>query len=137
MKHFVLARRGRFFVHHKNTHLDPSELTDPSESLEPCLMSLDPCGAGITSELRWTPLVAWVLRPPRSQSTYNTPKQWVTIRKFEIFFLGFGLLSCLVLLVGKWQQLFSALFKKTCLKVESWKLKYKRKEVPKYARTKG
>jgi len=55
----------------QNTHLDPSELTDPSESRDPCLANLGPGCVGITSQLRWTPLVAGFLRPPRSQSTHT------------------------------------------------------------------
>lgn len=54
-----------------NTHLEPSELTDPSESLDPCLTSLLPGWFGITSQLLWTPLPAGFLRPPLSQSTHT------------------------------------------------------------------
>ena len=64
-------------VSSQDTHLDPSELTEPSESFEPCLVSRGPGWVGMTSQLLWTPLFM-ILRPPRSQSTYNTPKQMVT-----------------------------------------------------------
>ena len=50
------------------THFEPSELTEPSlESFEPCFANLG-LFAGITSELRWTPLVPCGLLPPRIQS---------------------------------------------------------------------
>ena len=51
----------------QSTHFEPSELTEPSlDSFELCFVSLG-LFVGITSVLRWTPLVS-VLFPPRIQS---------------------------------------------------------------------
>ena len=47
------------------THLEPSELTEPSlDSLEPCLTSLFLGRSGMTSQLRCTPLLSGLLAPP-------------------------------------------------------------------------